>query len=370
MLAAQGGSAVVLNGNAASARREGEAVVYGAAPTATPTATAPKSEDDLRERSAALHYWWLPEEVHFSALTEADTREVAVHVRSVGAGQASGRLQIAAPQGLAVDPPAIDISSLGAGEERIVKLSVRKTGKLPNDLYSIRFVPAEGTPAAPQTLTASVGVVITVDRRVPLSMQYAVRAPGYTINVDGYSGVSFYLLDADGHRRHGRLYGLNFQYGIPSVEGASRWRTPAGFIWQGSDNLTIGADPARLHYKFYEDRMVFAVAPPTDPTKTWTMWMGTFEGLGAPLHTGKQEQPWLPITADWLFFPHPTYRQGMLLIPPRQAPVKYCLGGPDCDAVNFPIKAGQEVSLQFATKAEVDVLKQSGKLPPRKESNR
>jgi len=229
VLAPQGGSAVVLNGNAASARREGEAVVYGAAPTSTPTITAPKSEDDPRERNAALHYWWLPEEVHISAL---------------------------------------------------------------------------------------------------------------------------------------------LQYGIPSVEGASRWRTPAGFIWQGSDNLTIGADPARLHYKFYEDRMVCAVAPPTDPTKTWTMWMGTFEGLDAPLHTGKQEQPWLPITADWLFFPHPTYRQGLLLIPPRQAPVKYCLGGPDCDAVNFSIKAGQEVSLQFATQAEVDVLKQSGKLPPRKESNR
>ena len=50
--------------------------------------------------------------------------------------------------------------------------------------------------------------------------------------------------------------------------------------------------------------------------------------------------------------------------------MKYCLGGPDCDAVNFPIKAGQQVSLQFATKAEVDVWKQSGKLPPRKESNR
>jgi hypothetical protein len=108
--------------------------------------------------------------------------------------------------------------------------------------------------------------------------------------------------------------------------------------------------------------MVFALTPPTDPTKTWTMWMGTFEGLGAPIHTGKQEQPWLPITADWLFFPHPIYRQGILLTPPRQAPVNYCLGGSDCDAVNFPIKTGQAVTLQFATKTEVDVLRRSGKL--------
>ena len=151
----------------------------------------------------------------------------------------------------------------------------------------------------------------------------------------------------------------------PSVEDASRWRTPAAFIWQGEDNLTIGADPARQHYKFYEDRIVFAVTPPTDPTKTWTMWMGTFEGLGAPVHTGKQEQPWLPITADWLFFPHPVYRQGALIIPPPQTPVS-CSG----EAISFPMKVGQEVSLQFATKAEVDALKQSGKLVPGQPSSR
>jgi hypothetical protein len=100
------------------------------------------------------------------------------------------------------------------------------------------------------------------------------------------------------------------------------------------------------------------------------MWMGTFEGLDAPVHTGKQEQPWLPIIADWLFFPHPIYRQRILLTPPPQAPVTYALGGPDCDAVNFPIKSGQAVALQFATKAEVDALKQSGESPPPRQSSR
>jgi hypothetical protein len=358
----------MLNGSPVSARRDGEALVYGAAPTAAPGAVE-KAEDDPREHSAGLHYWWLPEEVHLSASREEDTREVELHLRSVGAGQAAGRLEIAVPQGLAVDPPAIDIPALGAGEERIVELSVRKTAKLTRGLYPLRLVPAEGTPAAPQTLMASVGVVMTVDRRVPLSPQYVVRAPGYTINVDGYSGVSYYILDADGHRRHGRMYGLNFHWGIPGVEGASRWRTPAAFIWQGEDNLTIGADPARLYYRFYEDRMVFSVIPPTDPTRAWTMWMGTFEGLGAPVHTGTQEQPWLPITADWLFFPHPVYRQGVLLTPPRQAPVEYARGGPDCDAVSFPIKTGQQVSLQFVTRAEVEELRQSGKLVPGRPSS-
>ena len=49
-----------------------------------------------------------------------------------------------------------------------------------------------------------------------------------------------------------------------SFEGVSRWRTPAGLIWQGEHNLTIGADPTRLRYIFYEDRMVFALTAPTD----------------------------------------------------------------------------------------------------------
>jgi hypothetical protein len=169
----------------------------------------------------------------------------------------------------------------------------------------------------------------------------------------------------EGARREGEtlVYGGNFQYGIPSVEGASRWRTPAGFIWTGEDELTIGADPARLHYTFHEDRMVFALAPPTDPTRTWTMWLGTFERLGNPLHDGKQEQPWSPIVADWLFFPHPIYRQSVLLFPPPKAPVNYPMGW-DPGAVSFPIKTGQEVTLQFVTKEQVDVSRQSGKLPP------
>jgi hypothetical protein len=82
-------------------------------------------------------------------------------------------------------------------------------------------------------------------------------------------------------------------------------------------------------------------------------------GAGADSH--RAGQPWLPIVADWLFFPHPVYAEGVLLVPPPQAPVSYCPG----EAVNFPIKTGQEVTLQFATQAQVDVLKQSGRLPPR-----
>ena len=72
----------------------------------------------------------------------------------------------------------------------------------------------------------SVGVVITKDVRRPRSAQCVVRAPGYTTKVDLYSGVSFYLLDADGHRRFGRFYG-NFTYGFPGLEGWSSIAMPA-----------------------------------------------------------------------------------------------------------------------------------------------
>jgi hypothetical protein len=106
-----------------------------------------------------------------------------------------------------------------------------------------------------------------------------------------------------------------------------------------------------MRYTFYEDRMVFAVVHPSDPLQTYTMRMGTFDDMSKPVHTGKQEQPWLPITADWLFFPHQVYRQGILITPPPQTPVS-CSG----EAISFPMKVGQEVSLQFATKAEVDAL--------------
>jgi len=182
-------------------------------------------------------------------------------------------------------------------------------------------------------------------------MQYVVRSPGYTIKVDARSGVSYYLLDAEGHRRHGTLYNSNFQFGIPSIEGAARFGTPCGFVWQGSNTLQVGADPARLLYTFYEDRMVFGLVRPTDPNKTFTMWLGTFDDLGKPVHKGTQEQPWLPIVADWIFFPHRAYRQGLFVIPPPQAPVSN-----RGEALSFPIKGDQQVTLKFVTREEVDQM--------------
>jgi len=131
-----------------------------------------------------------------------------------------------------------------------------------------------------------VGVVITKDVRRPLSAQCVVRAPGYTTKVDLYSGVSFYLLDADGHRRFGRFYG-NFTYGFPGLEGVVQYRNACEFIWPGKDGVTVSSNGVRLYYSFEEDRIIYRVIQPTDPAKSWTAWLGTFDIIDDPIHRNK-----------------------------------------------------------------------------------
>jgi hypothetical protein len=348
-----GATAVTLDGRAQPLRREGDFAELGELPRTLPSNAPAAVTEDPAERAASLHYYFLPEEVHLSAEKAGDERQVELHLRAVGPGEITGVLEASVREGVRVTPSRIEVAPLREGEERIVPLTVRAADHARKALYPIAFVPA-GMPAAPQTLLASVGVVMTLDRRIPEMKQYVVRSPGYTIKVDVRSGVSYYLLDADGHRRHGGLYNSNFQFGIPSVEGAARYGTPCGFVWEGDNSLTIGADPARLRYTFHEDRMVFALVPPTDPRRTFTMWLGTFDRLGKPVHKGQPEAGHQHPTyvADWLFFPHGVYRQGVLIIPPPQTPVS-CPG----EAMSFPLKEGQEVTLKFATQEEVERLK-------------
>src|SRR5260370_23589420 len=74
------------------------------------------------------------------------------------------------------------------------------------------------------SLHGAVGVVMTEDKRVRMHADFVVRAPGYTMRVDQTSGVSYYLLDADGHRRHGYIHNTNFCFGIPALAaGDDQW---------------------------------------------------------------------------------------------------------------------------------------------------
>jgi hypothetical protein len=347
----------LVNGKKERLRKTGGFLEWGELPKESPPAPTGEAAENPPEHSAWVHTWFLPEEVHLAAGGE---KEVEMHLRSVGEGRPSGQLRLAAPQGLTVEPTHVAVEPLEAGQERIVRLKVAAAKEAANSLREIRLAPEQGLQAAPQTLLVSTGVVMTADNRVPKSAQFVVRAPGYTMKVDHYSGVSFYLLDADGHRRFGRVTRGNFLTGFAGVACEGKWSLlfglPCEGIWAGPNNLTVrslslgGAPNARLLYTFLADRISIAVVPPTDTTKEFTMWLGNFDILGPPVHNGKQEAPHLPIIADRFCFPHPMYRQGVLLITPAKTALQFRE-----TSVSFPIRTGQEISLQFVEQGEAQV---------------
>jgi hypothetical protein len=86
--------------------------------------------------------------------------------------------------------------------------------------------------------------------------------------------------------------------------------------------------------------------------------LGNFDVLEAPLHNGTQRVPHEPAVAEWLFFPHPVYRQGVLLRFSKKTPITAYLPtiptvGNGQSAVHFPMRSGEEVALSFATREEL-----------------
>src|SRR5262249_18266407 len=180
----------------------GRFLVYGSTPkelgdAALRDAERPTVEDPV-ESQACVDYCFLPEEVHLRAGSEQET---VMHLRCVGRGQTQGRIQLTAPKGIAVSPPSVNVAGMSEGQTQTVRLKLSAVAGAANALYAVRVEPVPGTSAAPSTLWVSVGVVTTEDKRIPMVAQTVVRAPGYTIRVDHLSGVSYSLLDADGHRR-------------------------------------------------------------------------------------------------------------------------------------------------------------------------
>jgi len=358
-----------IRGKKATLRREGEFAVFGSIQKKAAGGPGPTAKADPTEEAAWLHYWFEPEEVHLSATGPRSERDVAMHLRCVGGAEAGGVLRLVVPKGLSAEPQRLDVAPLAEGKERVVRLKVRATAGAANDLHRIRFVPEPGVRAAAATLPVSVGVVMKLERRVPRTAQFVVRAPGYTMAVDQFSGVSYYLLDADGHRRHGRIHNTNFIFGIPGVLRQGKWcfqyRHPCRFVWARRDGLTVGCDgnyndhDARLGYTFHEDRIEIALIPPTNPTIEHTLWLGNFDAL-APMRRVGQAGPDRPAAVpEGFFFPHPAYREGLLLIlPPKTEPKS------TGTAVNFPLRTGQKVVLRFIAEAELEKLLQRGPLAP------
>jgi hypothetical protein len=347
---------LTVNGKARTVGREGAFLVFGDLKNTQDGQAGPASADDAVERRAAVHYAFSPEEVHLRA---GGAKETTLHLRCVGQGKAQGRLRLVAPRGIRVEPAVVEVADLSEGEEKSVRLRVKANADAANVLHHVRIEPAEKTPAAPGSLPVSVGVVLTTDTRIPLAAQTVVRAPGYTMKVAQRSGVSYYLLDADGHRRHGRLHNTNFCFGIPALESAGKWvlqyGRPCRFAWEQKNGLTVvtgsGTDQVRLRYAFHEERVALTLIPPTSPRRTFTMWLGNFDALGPPRHNGTQDRPHEPVRADWCFFPHPVHRQGLLLLLPAKTPL-----AARGSAVHFPLRAGQQVVLRFAGAGELPAL--------------
>jgi hypothetical protein len=348
---------LTINGKEQAGRRDGDFLVFGTLPPDASGSPARPAPDEPREHAATVHYSLLPEEVHLRA---GGAKEATLHIYCSGLGEAQGRLRLRAPKGITVEPTLIDLGRMKEGDERSVRVRVKAAEDAVTGLHDLHIEPEGDTPATAGKLLVSVGLVLTEDKRLPRLAQWIVRAPGYTMKVDHTSGVSYYLLDGDGHRRHGRIHNTNACFGLPGIERDGQWLfrygIPCRFVWDGKNTLTIGCaadrqNDARLRYTFHEDRIVLTMIPPTNPTLEQTMWLGNFDVLGPPRHNGTQKRPGDPIMADWVFFPHPIHRQGLLVNLPPKTDVR-ARGA----AVSFPVRAGKDVTLRFATEEEVEKL--------------
>jgi hypothetical protein len=338
-------------------------LMYGDVPAeAAGGAPSPAPRETAAETGASVHSYFLPEEVRLKAGGAA--REVTPTLRAVGRGEAAGALRFVAPDGITVEPARIDLTPpLAAGAERTVTLKIAARADLSDGLFDVRMEPVGETPAAVEILPVSVGVVLKKDTRIPRLAQWVARAPGYTMKVDEFSGVGTYLLDADGHRRFGRFATLNFINGFGALQRGNEWifrvQQACQQVWSAPDGLTFLGGEGRLQYRFAADRITIKYLIPSRANVEQTMWLGNFDTLLAPVHNGTQEAPHKPVVADWLFFPHPVYRQGVLLRFSKKTPVNLHLPSPlypqsnGQAAVDFPMRSADEVSLSFVTKEEL-----------------
>jgi hypothetical protein len=267
---------------------------------------------------------------------------------------------LVAPPGLTVEPAAVDVGGLREGDEHEVKVRVQADAGAANALHAVRVEPTDGANAAAGTLPVSVGVVLAEDRSIPLVAQTVVRAPGYTLKLDHQSGVCCQLLDPDGHRRHGPVSdGPESYLGTGALRRGQDWvlryRTPCRFVFDGPNSRIVvsgsGPEQVRLKYTFRDDRVVLALVPPTSAAAEFDLFLGPFDDLGGPKHDGPAPKKGVKessITAGWVFFPHPVHRHGVLLLPPAAAAVR-----PRPDAIAVRVRVGQEVTLRFATEAEL-----------------
>src|SRR5262249_29477992 len=164
---------LILNGQPQTVQRNGEFLVFGKPDVNQGRPADRASVDDPLEQQAAVHYFFLPEEVHLRAGGE---KEIAMYLRSSGKGEVQGRLRLDAPKGITVDPASVDLGRLQEGGEKTVRLRLRAAADAANALHPVRIEPEKKELAAAGTLLVSVGVVMTEEKQVPLAAQSVIRA--------------------------------------------------------------------------------------------------------------------------------------------------------------------------------------------------
>jgi len=132
------------------------------------------------------------------------------------------------------------------------------------------------------------------------------------------------------------------------------YRNACEFVWVGKDGVTVSSNGMRLFYRFEEDRIIYRVIQPTDPAKSWTAWLGTFDIIGDPIHRKKAAAANGAGAGERYFLPHSVFQQGLLVTLPSKTELTY----PKCYGygVSFPLRPGQDIVLQFMTKAEWEAL--------------
>lgn len=283
---APGVQTVVLNGKETAFTRKGDYIIYGKGswkPSRRPKPAAQRPRPWVPPLKASLPQRY----VNISAdkggvlIVRVDN----VVGTNVPGGAATGRIEIVADEPLKVEPAAIKVPSLAPGERRHfeVALSGGTFGKtLP---LTVRlYVEKDGRERLAHQVRTDVSVGVTIEAIVqeynrPMYKDYGggqlsdyvsdqnenfnrfrVRAPGYTIEVDKFSGTSRSMIDPEGKQRIGAAgYPLRFTrgyasfehdvrgtqrypYEVPCVRGPDPARKTLGW-WAEAKLLEQGNDP-------------------------------------------------------------------------------------------------------------------------------
>jgi hypothetical protein len=133
---------LTINGTKVPAAVRDGFLIYGDEPGGASPANSPASPATA-ETNAAVHSYFLPEEVRLKAGAEG---EATLTLRAVGRGDATGAIRFVAPAGISVEPEVVELSPpLVEGSERTVSLRIKARVDFPNGLTELRAEPVGDT---------------------------------------------------------------------------------------------------------------------------------------------------------------------------------------------------------------------------------